>query len=355
MNLNDKKVMIVGFARSGVGAAKLLCEQSAKVTINDIKPENMLKDQINMLKGYDVHYELGQKADEHVKNCDLIVVSPGVPTTLSFFEVAKENGVQVIGELELGYRFTKCPVTAITGTNGKTTTTALLGAIYKKAGINTFVAGNIGESIAACALETEKNDAMALEVSSFQLETIDRFKPSIACILNIAPDHLDRHKTMDGYINAKRSIFLNQDENDFAVLNYNDEYTKSISKHIKSKILYFSLIDSVKNGVCIKSGKIVFCMEGKEDIEIARPQEIRLPGRHNLENALAAVCMAMASGIQPQIIRHTLAIFLGVEHRLETVSKVYGIRFINDSNGTNPASTICAIESMETPTVLILG
>jgi UDP-N-acetylmuramoylalanine--D-glutamate ligase len=355
MNLDGKKVMIVGFARSGVGAAKLLCEKGANVTINDIKPRSLLKDQINMLVGYDVRYELEQKADEYVKDCDLIVVSPGVPTTLSFFDVAKDNGVKVIGEMELGYRFAKCPITAITGTNGKTTTTALLGAIYEKAGLNTFVAGNIGESIAACALETKKDDAMVLEVSSFQLETTDKFKPHVACILNIAPDHLDRHKTMEGYINAKTRIFLNQDENDYAVLNYNDKYTSSISKHIKSKILYFSLIDNVKNGVCIKSGKIVFCIEGKDDVVIARPEEIRLPGRHNLENSLAAICMAMAFGIEPHFVRHTLATFSGVEHRLETVSEINGIRFINDSKGTNPASTICAIESMETPTVLILG
>lgn len=355
MNLDGKKVMIVGLARSGVGAAKLLCDKGAIVTINDIKPKSKLKDQIAMLKDYDVKFELEQKADGHVKDCDLIVVSPGIPTSLSFFKVAKENGVKVIGEMELGYQSTKCPITAITGTNGKTTTTALLGAIYEKAGYNTFVAGNIGESIAACALETSEKDAMVLEVSSFQLETIHEFKPHVAGILNIAPDHLDRHKTMDGYINAKISIFLNQDKNDFAILNYNDQYTNTIVEHIKSKILYFSLVDSVTNGVCIKSGKIVFCMDGKEDVVIARPQELRLPGRHNLENALAAVCMAMAFGIKPHYIRHTLATFSGVEHRFETVTEVNGIRFINDSKATNPASTICAIESMETPTVLILG
>ncbi len=355
MNFTDKKVLIVGFARSGVGAAKLLCENGAKVTINDIKSEKELSKQMKMLEGYDINYELGQKADGLIKDSDVVVVSPGIPTSLSFFAVAKELGVKVIGEMELGFRFTKCPVAAISGTNGKTTTTALLGDIFKKSGKKTFVAGNIGESIASHAAETTEDDLMALEVSSFQLETIEKFKPKAAAILNITPDHLDRHKSMQGYIAAKKRIFENQDENDFAVLNYDDGHAVEISKDIKSKVFYFSINSVVENGVCLKDGKVVFCRKGEEDVMITRPSEIRIPGKYNLQNAMAASCLAILMGVEANFVRYTLAAFEGVEHRLEPVEEVKGVKFINDSKGTNPASTMCAIDSMENPTVLILG
>ena len=355
MELKDKKVLIVGLARSGVGAAKLLCEKGAQVTVNDIKSEKELSEQIKMLGGFEINYELGRKADDLVSGHDLLVVSPGVPTDLSFFDQAKQEGVKVIGEMELGYRYTKCPIAAITGTNGKTTTTALLGEIFKKTGKKTYVAGNIGDSIAGYALETAHGDLMALEVSSFQLETIEKFKPHIAAILNIAPDHLDRHKTMEDYINAKMRIFMNQDESDFAVLNYDDARLLKIAGKIKSPVYYFSILGEVENGVCIKGDNIVFCRQGKEDLPITRKQEVRLTGKYNLQNALAAACMAILSGAEPAVVRYVLASFEGVEHRLESVCEVRGVKFINDSKGTNPASTICAIESMESPTVLILG
>jgi len=355
MNLADKKVLIVGFARSGVGAAKLLCAKGAKVTINDIKEEKEFSKQIKMLEGYDINYELGQKADSFVSSQDLIVVSPGVPTSLSFFKLAKQKGVKLIGEMELGYLYTKCPITAITGTNGKTTTTALLGEIYKKSGKKTFVAGNIGESIAACALDTSKEDVMALEVSSFQLETIDTFKPHIAAILNITPDHLDRHKDMQEYIEIKEKIFSNFTQNDLAVLNYDDLNLKEMAKNIDGFIYYFSILTDVKNGVCLKGDTMVFCKENETDIVITKKQEVRISGKYNLQNALAAACMAILSGVEPLVIRYVLASFEGVEHRLESVCEAKGVKFINDSKGTNPASTICAIESMENPTVLILG
>ncbi len=355
MNLKDKKVMIVGFARSGIGAAKLLCKKEAIVTINDIKPQDEFTDEIMQLEEFDINYELGSKADEFISEQDLIVVSPGVPTSLSFFNVAKKENIKIIGEMELGYTFTKCPISAITGTNGKTTTTALLGAIYEKAEYKTHIAGNIGTSLAGVALETSENDLMSLEVSSFQLETIDGFKPHIAAVLNITPDHLDRHKDMKGYIDAKVRIFENQNKNDYAVLNYDDRHSRNMAKKAKSNVFYFSDNSKVKNGVCMKNGKITFCRKGFEDIEIARPEEVRLLGKYNLQNALAATCIAMLSEIDPIVIRHTLATFKGLEHRLEAVCEVKGVKFINDSKATNIASTICAVESMESPTIMILG
>lgn len=356
MDLRDKKVLIVGLARSGVGAAKLLCANGAHVTINDIKNEKDLSEQIKMLEGYDIDYEFGQKADGLVAAHDLIVVSPGVPTSLSFFEEGRKSGIKIIGEMELGYIYTKCPIAAITGTNGKTTTTALLGEIFKKTGKKTYIAGNIGESIAACAAQTDEDSLMALEVSSFQLETIDSFKPHIAAILNLTPDHLDRHKTMESYLGIKMRIFENQDANDFAVLNYDDKLLRDAAKDLNHDILYyFSIQSEVKNGVCIKGDSLVFCRDGYEDLLITKRQEVRLPGKYNLQNAMAAACMALLFGVDANIVRYVLASFEGVEHRLENVCEARGIRFINDSKGTNPASTICAIESMENPTVLILG
>ncbi len=356
MNLRDKKVLIVGFARSGVGAAKLLCAKGAHVTINDIKSPKDVAEQIKMLEGYEIRYELGQKADGLVDPHDLIVVSPGVPTSLSFFEEAHKAGVKIIGEMELGYLYTKSPIAAITGTNGKTTTTALLGEMFKKTGKKTFVAGNIGESIAACAAQTDEDDLMALEVSSFQLETIDSFKPHVAAILNLTPDHLDRHETMDSYLGIKMRIFENQDANDFAVLNYDDELLRKAAKDInRDTLYYFSIQSEVENGVCIKGDALVFCRRGYRDVLITKRQEVRLPGKYNLQNAMAAACIAMLFEVDANIIRYVLASFEGVEHRLENVCEARGVRFINDSKGTNPASTMCAIESMENPTVLILG
>ncbi|MCK5130411.1 MAG: UDP-N-acetylmuramoyl-L-alanine--D-glutamate ligase [Clostridiales bacterium] len=355
MNLANKKVMIIGFARSGVGAAQLLCSQNAIVTINDIKPKKDFEKEIKMLEEYQITYVFGEKADDYVKEQDLIVVSPGVPTNLSFFELAKKLEIKVIGEMELGYLYTKCPITAITGTNGKTTTTALVGAIYNKSGRKTHIAGNIGDSLAACALDTKQEDLMSLEVSSFQLETIDQFKPRIATIINITPDHLDRHKTMREYTKIKSKIFMNQNENDYSVINYDEKRIRKITRNLNSNIFYFSKKSNIKNGVSIKKEKIVFCKKGQEDIEIMRPEEIRISGKHNLENALSAICMTIIMGIEPSIIRHTLATFEGVEHRLVFVEEVKGRRFINDSKGTNTASTICAIESMNMPTVIILG
>ncbi len=340
-------------ARSGIAAANLLAKEGYSVTINDIKYEIDLQDQINQLY-HKVEYVLGCTPDGLLRGRDFVVVSPGIPTHLPFFQKARELGIPIISEIELGYHYTKGAITAITGTNGKTTTTALVGEIFKKAGRPTIVAGNIGRAMTECVGETSVQSEMVLEVSSFQLEAIRDFCPRVSAVLNITPDHLDRHGDMEGYITAKKRIFENQRENDILILNDDNALTREIAKDATCKVMFFSRTHEVYCGSCIRNDRIVFIDEGIETI-ITSPDEVRIRGQHNQENALAAVAMACARGIEPHIIRHTLATFEGVEHRLESVDKVSNVRFINDSKGTNPDATIRAVESMEMPTILILG
>ena len=350
------KALVVGMARSGIAAAAMLRRLGYEVTVNDTKPLEALQEALKPLAGSGVRYALGCPADEWVEGQTLIVVSPGVPLSLPFVQMARERKIPVIAEAELGYRYTRCPIAAITGTNGKTTTTALMGAIFRRAGYTTHVTGNIGLPISQVALDTQPGDRMAFEASSFMLEAIDAFRPKVSAILNITEDHLNRHGTMENYINAKARIFENQREDDAVVLNYDDPLTRALADRAACRVLFFSSRGRVPAGACVLEGKICFIPEpGAEPVVMGRPEEVRLPGRHNLENALAATAMAMAMGISPAIIRYTLAAFEGVEHRIEFVRQIKGVRYINDSKGTNVDSTLAAVRAMEKPTVLIAG
>lgn len=350
------KALVVGMARSGIAAAAMLRRLGYEVTVNDTKPLEALQEALKPLAGSGVQYALGCPADEWVEGQTLIVVSPGVPLSLPFVQMARERKIPVIAEAELGYRYTRCPIAAITGTNGKTTTTALMGAIFRRAGYTTHVTGNIGLPISQVALDTQPGDRMAFEASSFMLEAIDAFRPKVSAILNITEDHLNRHGTMENYINAKARIFENQREDDAVVLNYDDPLTRALADRAACRVLFFSSRERVPAGACVLEGKICFIPEpGAEPVVMGRPEEVRLPGRHNLENALAATAMAMAMGISPAIIRYTLAAFEGVEHRIEFVRQIKGVRYINDSKGTNVDSTLAAVRAMEKPTVLIAG
>lgn len=350
------KALVVGMARSGIAAAAMLRRLGYEVTVNDTKPLEALQEALKPLAGSGVRYALGCPADEWVEGQTLIVVSPGVPLSLPFVQMARERKIPVIAEAELGYRYTRCPIAAITGTNGKTTTTALMGAIFRRAGYTTHVTGNIGLPISQVALDTQPGDRMAFEASSFMLEAIDAFRPKVSAILNITEDHLNRHGTMENYINAKARIFENQREDDAVVLNYDDPMTRALADWAACRVLFFSSRERVPAGACVLEGKICFIPEpGAEPVVMGRPEEVRLPGRHNLENALAATAMAMAMGISPAIIRYTLAAFEGVEHRIEFVRQIKGVRYINDSKGTNVDSTLAAVRAMEKPTVLIAG
>lgn len=350
------KVMVVGMARSGLAAVKLLSMREAEVIANDMKTAAELADAVAELSGLpNVRLELGRPADEFVWQVDAVFISPGVPIDSTFVQIAEELGKPVIGELELGFMFTAAPVIAITGTNGKTTTTALTGLMFKRAGYETHVVGNIGDPLSAHALDIKAEDIVVAEVSSFQLESIHTFRPKVSLILNITPDHLNRHHTMETYTDMKARVFENQRGDDILILNWDDAPTKALAHRAKCRVMYFSRREEVPAGCFIKEGRIVFRdFEGQETV-MGRPEEVRIPGGHNLENALAASAAALCMGVSPMIVRHSLAAFEGVEHRLEFVVEAQGVRFINDSKGTNPASSIASVRAMTLPTIIIAG
>jgi UDP-N-acetylmuramoylalanine--D-glutamate ligase len=354
LDFQRKKVLVIGMARSGIAATKALCQAGACVTINDIKPEAALKEDLRELKGLPIETRLGEQADHLVDDKDFIVISPSVPIESSFVHRARALKVPVYSELELGYRMCTAPIVAITGTNGKTTTTALTGQIFIDAKRRTHVVGNIGIPFTGKVTEMTPNDIVVAEVSSFQLEAIHAFHPKVAAVLNITEDHLNRHKSMENYIAMKSRIFMNQRENDFLVLNRDDELTAAMAEKSKSKVLFFSRKMKVENGVYLDAGKIVLSLDEQNQV-ICLAEEIGIPGVHNLENALAAVAIAAVMGVTAEDIVYTLRTFAGVEHRLEFVKELDGIRFINDSKATNPEASIKAIEAMNRPTLLIAG
>ncbi|RKD27670.1 UDP-N-acetylmuramoylalanine--D-glutamate ligase [Caminicella sporogenes DSM 14501] len=354
MDLKDKKVLVVGMAKSGIHTVKILNKLGAKITVNDIKKENELGEILSEIKNICSDFILG-KHPENIDKFDLIILSPGVPTDIEFVKRAKEKKIPIIGELELAYRLSKGKYIAITGTNGKTTTTALTGEIFKSAGFETFIVGNIGIAAISKALETDENSVLVTEVSSFQLETIKDFKPKISAILNITPDHLNRHKTMENYIEAKTRIFMNQNSSDdIVVLNYDNIETRNLSKKVKCKTVFFSRREKLDEGVFVENEYIVVKLDGNEEY-ICKVDEIYIPGNHNLENALAAVAISYSYGIKKEIMQKILREFKGVEHRLEFVDEIDGIKFYNDSKGTNPDASIKAIEALKGPLVLIAG
>ncbi|MDD6204072.1 MAG: UDP-N-acetylmuramoyl-L-alanine--D-glutamate ligase [Firmicutes bacterium] len=352
MELRNKTVLIIGMARSGIAAAKTLLELNCRVILNDSKPEQELTG-LEELKGR-CEFRLGCRADGLLEGVDYIVISPSVPPTIPALKSAAEKGIPVLTEIELGYRLCSGTTVAITGTNGKTTTTSLVGQMFQDAGRKNFVVGNIGVPYVSKALNAAKEHVMVTEISSYQLQCIDTFHAHVALLLNITPDHLDRHGGMDGYIAAKRRVFENQNGDDFAVLNYEDKTVRAMADKIKSRAVFFSSARELEQGVFLKDGNIVF-KYGAVNTVICPAGEVYIKGRHNLENAMAAVAAAMLMGISAQSCAYTLRSFKGVEHRIETVDTVKGVTFINDSKGTNPDSTVKAIQTMTAPTVLLLG
>ncbi len=352
--MQGKQVLVVGMARSGVAVAKLLAEKQAKVRISDTKSRAELPDFSTELNSDVIEWRLGEPAQELLEGIDLVVISPGVPIDAPVVKAAQLQNIPVIGEVEAAYRLGQGNVVAITGTNGKTTTTSLVGKIFENAGQVTYVVGNIGNPYSSIALNSKASDWAVVEISSFQLESVDSFRPHIAAVLNITEDHLVRHKTMETYINLKKRIFENQQQSDWLVLNSDDAIVRDFAASAKAKVVFFSRTQAVEFGAYVKEGNIVFCADGASR-KICAVDEVRIPGPHNLENALAATAIAMAADIPAPVIRHTLRIFGGVEHRLEFVRSLGQVRFINDSKGTNVDSTIKAVDSMGEPTVIIMG
>ena len=354
MNWEGKKVLVVGMARSGVAASQLLRAYGAEVTVNDSKSEEELGDQLSSLQGLKLERRFGCGAMDLLKGHDCLIISPGIPDTAPFVRKAKEMGLYVIGELELASQLSKGTLIAVSGTNGKTTTVSLLGEIFRNGGKVTHVVGNIGYPYSLAALISKPEDIMVCEVSSFQMETADTFHPHIAVLTNITEDHLNRHGTMEVYTKLKMRIFRNQTPEDYAVFNADDPGLENLHKQVKSRVLQFSHKKEVPEGAFVRDGEVIVRMNGEER-RVCAVNEIRIPGAHNLENALGAVCAAAAMEVPIPVIRHSLRTFRGVEHRIESVRELDGIEYINDSKGTNVDSTIKAVETMNKPTVIILG
>ena len=357
MDLTGKKVVVIGLSkRTGVATARMLAEQKARVVVSDIKRREDLKEELAMLKDYDIDYELGGHSDSLLRG-DLIIVSPGVPLDLPFFKKARKKGIKLISEIELAYHFTEAKIVAITGTNGKTTTTALTGEIFKKAKTDcrVRVAGNIGVPLIQEAPGLTADDWLIVEVSSFQLEACENFRPFISAYLNFSPDHLDRHKTIKKYWQAKKQIFAAQKKNDFAVINQDDPQVKKAARDCQARIHKISLLDEVKQGTFLQDNMLVSRCCGKEDTIIAR-REIPLPGDHNIANCAFAIQIARLAGISKDVIKQTICDFQPHKHRMEKFySRQQGTIFIDDSKATNPLATISALKSLEKPVILIAG
>ena len=331
MDFDQKKVLVVGMARSGVAAAQLLRACGADVTVNDSKSEEELGSQLQALEGLQLTRKFGCGAMELLDGQDCLVISPGIPDTAPFVKAAKEKGIYVIGELELAAQLSRGVLTAVSGTNGKTTTVSLLGEMFANSGKVTHVVGNIGYPFSLAALVSREEDVIVCEVSSFQMETADTFHTAL-----------------------KMRMFRNQTAEDYAVFNADDPGLNGLSRQVHSRVMKFSRQKEVREGAFVRDGMVYLRMDGTER-KICRTDEIYIPGPHNLENALGAVCVAGAMKVPVPVIRHTLKTFRGVEHRIEKVRELDGVTYINDSKGTNVDSTIKAVQTMTDPTVIILG
>ena len=352
--MNNQKILVFGSGISGIGAAQLLEKQGKEVILYDGNA-SLDAEKIKRQIGEDTRASvvLGDLQEDIMKTLDLVVMSPGVPTDLPVVNQMRDMGIPIWGEIELGFTYGKGDVLAITGTNGKTTTTALLGEIMKNYKDSVYVVGNIGNPYTTVALDMEKDSVAVAEVSSFQLETIHAFRPVVSAILNITPDHLNRHHTMEAYIAAKEDIARNQTEDDTCVLNYEDEVLREFGKNIKSKVLYFSSKRKLNKGIYFEEGKLIY--KDEKEMVLCHVEELQLLGMHNYENIMAASAMAIAYGVPMDVIQQTIKAFAGVAHRIEYVCEKEGVAYYNDSKGTNPDAAIKAVQAMNRKTLLIGG
>ena len=353
--ITDKKIVVIGSGVSGVGAVKLLEAAGAVPTLYDSN-EKLTEAEVRkrLPEGSKCKVVLGEFPENLKKETELVVLSPGVPVDLPLVEELRTNGAAIWGEVELAYHFGKGKIAAITGTNGKTTTTTLVGEIFKSYYPEVFVVGNIGTAYTQEALKMTDNSVIAAEISSFQLETIENFHPKVSAILNITPDHLNRHHTMQCYIETKEKIAENQTRDDTCILNYDDEETRRFGGSCKASVLYFSREHILDQGVYMDGTAIVYADESVRT-KICDVSELKLLGTHNYENVMAAVAIAAAMGVPFPYIRETVIHFTAVEHRIEFVAEKKGVAYYNDSKGTNTDASIKAVQAMNRPTIVIGG
>ena len=354
MELKGKKVLVFGSGISGIGAAELLGQVGALPVIYDGKADLDKEAVLHKINHKNVEIYAGELPGSVRESLDLVVLSPGVPTDLPLVKSFYDQGLPVWGEVELAYRTGKGRVLAITGTNGKTTTTALLGKIMSDAVESVFVVGNIGTPYTSKSLEMKEDSVTVAEISSFQLETIEAFAPKVSAVLNITEDHLNRHHTMEEYIRVKELIVKNQKPEDVCVLNYEDPVLREFGKNIVPKTVYFSSEQALDQGIFLDGDKIILRTE-QEEILLVKTGDLKLLGRHNYENVMAASAMAYYAGVPVDSIRKSICEFTAVEHRIEYVTEKNGVTYYNDSKGTNPDAAIKGIQAMNRPTWLIGG
>ncbi len=354
-NIKNKRVLIVGLGRSGIAAAQAMLRLQAQVAIQDVKKEEDIDAQLcAFLRGQGVTCYFNQIPPD-MSEFDMLILSPGVSPELPFIVEAEQKGVEIVGELEIAFRIGSGNYVAITGTNGKTTTTTLVGEIFKAAGRKTYVVGNIGTAVISASVDAEEDSWLVTETSSFQLETTKYFKPAVSAILNLTPDHLNRHHTMKEYGRAKARIFANQREDGYLIINYDDKTCYRLAADCRAKVIPFSRQEELQLGAFIKDGRIVIKEEEGNIIDICAADQLKIIGAHNLENALAAAAIAYFSGIDPKIIGSSITAFGGVEHRLEFCGEIEGVKYYNDSKGTNVDAAVTALKAVEKNILLIAG
>lgn len=354
-DFTGRKVIVAGTGISGIGAVKMLAKCGADITLydgNDKLKEADIRLKLDRVEN--VKIVLGELEDSVIEANELMIISPGIPIDAPFVLRVKEKNIPVWGEIELAYVNSKGKLAAITGTNGKTTTTSLVGAIMKNAFPDVYVVGNIGKSYADVAMDTKDDTVTVAEISSFQLESIVDFHPDVTAVLNITPDHLNRHYTMENYANVKMSIAKNQNKNEVCVLNYEDEILREKAKNLKNRVVYYSSKNSLEEGICLNGDNIVMRFDG-EETTVCNVHDMNLVGIHNVENVMASVAISHFMGVSTDIIRKTIKEFKAVEHRIEYVTEKNGVVYYNDSKGTNTDASIKAIEAMSRPTILIAG
>lgn len=354
IDIKNKNITVIGARRSGLGAARLIKKHGGLAFVSDAAKEDTLKEFTSELQKENIQYECGVNS-EKVYDCALMVISPGVPSDAPVIKEAVKRGIKVISEIELAYNFCKGKIIAITGTNGKTTTTSLCDHVLNTAGVKSYAAGNIGIAFSEIADEVKENEFVSLEVSSFQIDLIDTFKPFISMILNITPDHLNRYDNkIENYISSKLTIYRNQDKNEITILNRDSALLYDNLTPGNSRSMFFSLSEKQDNGCTLEGNNIVYRNNGVEQFTCTT-DDISLKGEHNYANAMAVIIAAKIIGIEDEKIKAGLKSFAGVEHRLEFVREIDGVKFINDSKATNVDSVWYALRSFDQPMFLILG
>ena len=355
MDWKNKKVLVAGSGKSGIGAADLLKKVGADIVIYDGNEKINKDDVLAKLQNADnVEVIIGELSKEVINSLDLMILSPGIAIDAPFVNEVRDAGVPIWGEVELAYVISKGKLAAITGTNGKTTTTALVGEIMAAYYRDVKVVGNIGNPYTTTAFEATDDTVTVAEISSFQLETIHTFKPDVSAVLNITPDHLNRHYTMECYTNVKMSIAKNQDENQPVILNYEDEILRKYAPKLHNKIIWFSSKQELENGIYLEGKNIIYSHDGEKEI-ITTTEDTTLVGIHNVENIMAAIGISISMGVPNDVIKKAIRKFKAVEHRIEYVTTIDDVIYYNDSKGTNTDASVKAIQAMTRPTILIAG